>query len=180
MSEAPRSRWSPYLVGAGIGILSWVVFAVVDAPIGVTTALSGVAGAAATPILGSDAVSANPYWAKYGPSWNYGTLFLVGVFAGSLAVALATRTFRVETVPPVWRARFGGSTGKRLLVAFLGGIPLMYGARLAGGCTSGHGISGGLQLALSSWIFLVVMFVTGIVTARVLFGTSSAEGVVDS
>lgn len=45
----------------------------------------------------------------------------------------------------------------------------MYGARLAGGCTSGHGISGGLQLALSSWLFLAVMFATGLLVSRLMF-----------
>ena len=45
----------------------------------------------------------------------------------------------------------------------------MYGARLAGGCTSGHGISGGLQLALSSWLFLAVMFATGLAVSALMF-----------
>jgi uncharacterized membrane protein YedE/YeeE len=40
---------------------------------------------------------------------------------------------------------------------------------MAGGCTSGHGISGSLQLALSSWTFLVTMFVAGTITALLLF-----------
>ena len=37
------------------------------------------------------------------------------------------------------------------------------------GCTSGNGISGGLQLALSGWVFLAVMFITGTITAFILF-----------
>ena len=45
----------------------------------------------------------------------------------------------------------------------------MYGARLAGGCTSGHGISGGLQLAVSSWVFLAVMFATGLLASALFF-----------
>jgi uncharacterized protein len=40
---------------------------------------------------------------------------------------------------------------------------------MAGGCTSGHGISGSLQLAVSSWTFFLTMFVFGILTALVLF-----------
>jgi uncharacterized membrane protein YedE/YeeE len=65
--------------------------------------------------------------------------------------------------------RFGPSVMKRFVAAFLGGVVIMYGARLAGGCTSGHGISGGLQLALSSWLFLAVMFSTGLGVTAVLF-----------
>ena len=48
----------------------------------------------------------------------------------------------------------------------------MYGARLAGGCASGHGISGTLQLALSSWVFTIVMFTTAILVGSYLFGDS--------
>ena len=39
-----------YLVGAGIGILSWIVFVVVNAPLGITTALSEASGAVAMPL----------------------------------------------------------------------------------------------------------------------------------
>ena len=46
----------------------------------------------------------------------------------------------------------------------------MFGARLAQGCTSGHGISGNLQLAVSSWVFTVVFFTVAILTALALYG----------
>jgi hypothetical protein len=52
----------------------------------------------------------------------------------------------------------------------------MFGARLAGGCTSGHGISGSLQLALSGWVFFASVFVSGILTALMLFGKENAHG----
>ena len=63
-----------------------------------------------------------------------------------------------EAVPEPWRGRFGGSVTKRFAAAFFGGALMMFGARLAQGCTSGHGISGALQLAVSSWVFVVVFF----------------------
>jgi len=46
----------------------------------------------------------------------------------------------------MWADRFGAATVPRLAIAFIGGAVMAYGARLAGGCTSGHGISGALQL----------------------------------
>ena len=72
-------------------------------------------------------------------------------------------------MPSIWARRFGPSTTKRFVWAFVGGAIAMYGARLANGCTSGNGISGGLQLALSGWTFLAAMFVAGIATAFVMF-----------
>lgn len=164
-----KGRWNPYLVGIGIGILSWVAFGVVNEPLGISTSLASASGLCATPVMGSEAVANNPYWAKIPFQWNGGMLFLVGTFLGSLLSVLASGTFRLEKVPTTWSERFGGSTGRRMLAAFLGGVIIMYGARMAGGCTSGHGISGSLQLALSSWVFFLTLFVFGIGTALILF-----------
>ncbi|MEJ7612578.1 MAG: YeeE/YedE thiosulfate transporter family protein, partial [Candidatus Fervidibacter sacchari] len=65
--------------------------------------------------------------------------------------------------------QFGTDRGKRYLVAFVGGFIMLFGARLAGGCTSGHMISGISQLALSSFIFAVTIFLTGMLTAKALY-----------
>lgn len=162
-------RWTPYLIGAGIGVLSCVVFAVVNTPLGISTPISAAASLCAMPVLGSEAVAQNAYWKKFPLHWDYHTLFLLGTFLGALVSVLVGRSFRVQSVPATWRARFGGSPARRLVVAFLGGVIIMYGARMAGGCTSGHGISGSLQLALSSWIFFLTLFAFGIATALLLF-----------
>jgi uncharacterized protein len=169
-----QSRWNPYLVGAGIGVLSWVAFALVDKPIGVTTSLTGVACAAATPVLGADTVTANPYFKQHAFKWDYGMLFLVGIALGGFLSAVVSRSFRAEWVPSVWSERFGPAVPKRLLAAFAGGILAMFGARLADGCTSGNGISGSLQLAVSGWTFFVTLFAFGVLTALVLFGVGNA------
>jgi uncharacterized protein len=57
----------------------------------------------------------------------------------------------------------------RWAAAFIGGVLMGFGARWARGCTSGHGISGTLQLAVSSWITTIALFVSGIITAMILF-----------
>jgi hypothetical protein len=168
-----KSSWNPYVVGAGIGVLSWIVFVVVNSPIGITTALSQASGVVSMPFLGKEGVEANPYWVKTFPKWDYGTLFLIGTFLGSLGSAIVGKTFRFEKLPSVWQERFGAAVGFRFAAAFLGGIIIMYSARLAGGCTSGHGISGSLQLAVSSWVFFITMFISGLFTARILWGARS-------
>jgi uncharacterized membrane protein YedE/YeeE len=58
----------------------------------------------------------------------------------------------------------------RWIVAFIGGIVMGIGARWANGCTSGHGISGTLQLAVSSWLAAICFFIGGIVTAMLIYG----------
>lgn len=167
-------RWNPYLVGALIGLLSILTFTLADKPIGISTGIAQASGACAMPVLGADGVAANTYWAKKAvPAWDYGSLFVLGSFFGALVSALVSGSFKLESVPAIWRERFGSSVGKRFLAAFIGGAVLIFGARLADGCTSGHGISGALQLAVSSWTFFIAMFISGIVTAFILFRSTS-------
>jgi hypothetical protein len=170
-----RRRWNPYLVGLGIGLLSWAAFAVVNNPLGVTTALSQWSGAVAQPLIGAEGLRSNAYWTKHLPAWDYGTFFLFGTFLGALVGAVLSRDWRIEVVPSVWRERFGNSPGRRLLAAFAGGVLAMYGARMAGGCTSGNGLSGSMQLALSGWTFFLTMFATGLLTAWLMFGPRPAS-----
>jgi uncharacterized protein len=54
-------------------------------------------------------------------------------------------------------------------VGFGGGLLMAFGARLAGGCTSGHGISGTMQLNPGSWIAVICLFIGGIAVAIPLF-----------
>lgn len=163
------SRSNPYLIGVGLGVLSWAAFAVVNQPLGVSTSLSAASGACLAPFIGWEDLTKISYWAKTTPKWDYGMLFLVGTALGAFLSALSSRQLKIERVPSVWAERFGNTTMKRMLFAFLGGVVIMFGARMAGGCTSGHGISGSLQFAVSSWIFFITMFIAGVVTAGVMF-----------
>jgi uncharacterized membrane protein YedE/YeeE len=133
------------------------------------SAYSRIASLFAVPIIGADTVAANSYWSSMPLKWDYGVWFLVGIPLGAFLSAVLSGTWRLELVPEVWEQQFGPSVLKRFVAAFLGGVVIMFGARMAGGCTSGHGISGGLQLALSSWLFLGVMFTTGLAVTAVLF-----------
>lgn len=168
------SRWNPYLVGALIGVLSLLTFSLADKPIGMSTGLAQASGACAMPVIGAEGVAANAYWAKKAvPAWDYGSLFVLGSFLGALVSAVMSGSFKLESVPTIWRERFGSSVMKRMIAAFIGGVVILFGARLADGCTSGHGISGSLQLAVSSWTFFLVMFASGILTAFLLFRRNS-------
>jgi hypothetical protein len=170
--EAPRTAridWSPYLVGAGIGLLSWIAFAVFGDPLGVTTAYSRVASLFAVPVIGPEAVAQNSYWKSMPLKWDYGVWFLVGIPAGAFTAAMGSGTWRLELVPEVWKERFGPSIAKRFVGAFLGGMVIMYGARLAGGCTSGHGIFGNSNLELPSIVASCSFMLAGIVTTNVIY-----------
>ncbi len=172
-----QPRWSPYLVGAGIGVLSWCTFYFMGKALGTSTSFVGAAGAGLCSIA-PDHVAQNAYILKeYGqkdggfkPIFDWQMALDFALIAGAFLAAWLGRTFRAERVPSLWAERFGPSVAKRYAAAFLGGVILIFGARMAGGCTSGHGISGGLQLAVSSWTFFMSMFASGVLTAALLFG----------
>ncbi|XP_033637736.1 uncharacterized protein LOC117298512 [Asterias rubens] len=72
----------------------------------------------------------------------------------------------------IFSASMSGSLGTTLGVpahhAFVGGIVMVYGSRLAGGCTSGHGMSGMGTLCLFSFVAVPAMFIGGIGTLAMI------------
>ena len=166
--------WSPYLVGAGIGALSWIAFATVDKPLGITTAFEHTAAIGQKAVL-PEIEERNAYYAEKQaegnpPKIGWEWMLVLGVFFGSLISSHWSGDRAPETVPDLWASRFGSGKVKRLTVAFLSAALMIFGARLAQGCTSGHGISGTLQLAVSSWIFIAVAFGVASATTLILYG----------
>jgi uncharacterized membrane protein YedE/YeeE len=103
--------------------------------------------------------------------FGYAEMVVLGVIPGALLAALATgRLGGKAAVPSPWRERFGDSKATRFLAAAAGGALLLLGARLAGGCTSGHILSGVSQMAVSSLLFAVAAFGAGVATARLIYG----------
>ena len=170
-----RKRWSPYLVGALIGVLSWFAFWTVDRPIGVSTAVARTVGMLER-VVAPGHVASNAYFSKFRPAVDWEWMLVLGMALGAFVSSRMSGDRPAEPVPALWRARFGASPSKRYAAAFLGGAVLMFGARLAGGSTSGHGISGSLQLALSGWVFFASLFASGLVTAFAVFGGESTRG----
>jgi uncharacterized membrane protein YedE/YeeE len=162
------TRWSPYIVGAGIGVLSWLAFLLSDKPIGCSTAFARTGGMLERLFRGR-IVESKEYYVKFPLEIDWEWMLVLGVFIGAFLSAALSGAAGVEWVPSRWVAAFGSSAVARWLVALLGGFLMGLGARWAGGCTSGHGISGTLQMALSSWLAAICFFVGGIAMATLVF-----------
>ncbi len=136
-----------------IGVLSMFAFWSADHPLGVSSVMVRVVGAAEDAVA-SGHVTATPYLAKLRPFFDWEFALVVGLMLGAFAA---------------WKLGGGEAAekprGGRVWEAMAGGFLLLFGARLAGGCTSGHGISGSLQLAVSGWVFFLTIFASGIATA---------------
>ncbi|KIW90155.1 uncharacterized protein Z519_08798 [Cladophialophora bantiana CBS 173.52] len=79
--------------------------------------------------------------------------FALGMFAGSLVYTELLQPEATVGAPAIPVAQ-----------ALIGGFSMGFGARLAGGCTSGHGLSGLSALSFSSLITVLAMFGAGIIT----------------
>lgn len=108
---------------------------------------------------------------KYGPDSipNWQVLFVVGIALGGLGASLASGTFKLQRVQSMWAERFAERPLWRNLAAFTGGAILIYGARLAGGCPSGHGLGGLAQMAVSGFVALAFFFAGGWITTKLLY-----------
>jgi len=161
-------RWSPYAVGIGIGILSWFSFLISKKPIACSTSFAKTSGMIEKLFKG-EKVDLKPYYQKIGLNIDWQWMLVMGVIIGSLISALLSGDFNWQWVPSLWASVFGDNALLRVIVALVGGVFIGFGARWAGGCTSGHGISGTLQLAVSSWISAICFFIGGILTAKFIF-----------
>lgn len=168
-------RWSPYVAGTLIGVLSWIAFLSVDKPIGVSTAVAKTMGMLER-VVAPAHVDGNAYFQKFKPAVDWEWMLVLGVALGAWLSSRLSGDKPPSELPPLWRQRFGVSKTNRYIMSFYGGVLLMLGARIAGGCTSGHGISGSLQLALSSWIFFLTLFVSGLLTAAIVYRREARRG----
>jgi uncharacterized membrane protein YedE/YeeE len=161
--------WSPYLVGALIGVLSMFTFYFSSKPLGASTAYARVAGMLGTLVAPKHTRSLK-YYQENKPVVDWEVMLVLGIVLGAFIAAWQGGELTGEWLPQMWEARFGEDTvGLRWLAALAGGILMAFGARLAGGCTSGHGISGTMQLSVGSWIAVVCFFASGIATAMLMF-----------
>ena len=141
-----------------------------DQPLGVSTAyarLSGLLGCLVAPRFTSQLA----YFKETVPKIDWEVALLVGTILGGLLAAWTGHSLTNVLLPPVWVERFGpDSAPLRIAMAIGGGFVMALGARIAGGCTSGHGISGTIQMSVGSWISLICFFIGGMVVALPLFG----------
>lgn len=104
---------------------------------------------------------------------NYSYVFVLSSIIGALIASITggpRASKEDKIVPEAFRRKYGYKPALRFAFAFIGGVLALYGARLAGGCTSGHMISGMLQTAVSGYIFAIGVFAAAIPTAILVYG----------
>ena len=132
MAIAEDKGWSPYLAGALSGVVSILSVWIAGKFFGASTTFVRSAGIIER-LFDAERVGQMAYFVKEVPKIEWQWMFVVGVFIGSLVASVTSRTFQWKPIPDMWEKRFGPNKVKRGIVAFVGGLIAMFGARLADG-----------------------------------------------
>lgn len=160
--------WSPHLAGTLLGLLQIPAFLLIGTALGASSSFVTVSATVASFV--DPAIQQIDYAARHlGGAKNWWQVALVvGVALGAFLSARRSGTLR-RGIAPVWERALGArSAAARFLLAFLGGFLMLAGARIADGCTSGHGLSGMAQLAIGSFVAIAATFAGGIAMAHLL------------
>lgn len=161
--------WSPYAAGILIGVLQIPAFLILETALGASSSYVTV-GAGIVSLVDSSLLNID-YVAKH-VAPNAKNLWQVALVTGiALGAFVSMRLSGAVRAPiaPIWRRALGStSKGLRYTVAFAAGFLMLFGARIADGCTSGHGLSGMAQLSVGSTVAVAAMFAGGIATALLL------------
>ncbi len=161
--------WSPYVAGGLIGILTWLTFYFSEHPIGASSFYATVAGFIGKAVAPRH-IDTLPYYREHPPMVKWEFWFVLAIILGSALAAASSGELSLHGLPRMWIEEYGpDSVFTYGSLSFVGGMLMAFGARLAGGCTSGHGLSGTLQLNISSWVAVICFFVGGLVTIRLIY-----------
>lgn len=169
MNYLQLEQWSPYLVGILIGLLNIGALLLSNKPLGASTSFLKLGGMFYK-LFDKEKIEKNEYYKEKPPRVDWGVMLVIGIVLGSFISSWLSRDFQILAVPAMWSREISSSFPLRFLFSMLGGVFLGIGARWAGGCTSGHGISGTSMLSIISWVATIAFFIGGILSSFIIFG----------
>lgn len=158
----------PYLVGAGIGVLCWLIALLLDEPLGCSAAFARSSGMIRRLVRGKRAAE-GPNREDVKPTIDWQCTLVVGIFIGALLASVTSGEFELSWVPVRWARQFGHNAAGRWLAALVGGVFVGFGARWVARATGGHGVSSGLQLAVSGWVSAACFSIAAVATAMLIY-----------
>jgi len=171
-----QKTWSPYLAGILLGIVGLLTVLLANTLLGASGAFESIVGLIGKKIAPS--LFNNIYWGVEGgralpiirPEITWAVILLVGIFFGGTLGALSSRTFKFRFNDDAqWKRIIGPQPWKRWVIGFIGAIFVQYGAGIAGGCTSGLAISGGMLFVPAAFLFMAGFMITGVITALIVY-----------
>ena len=163
---------NPYIAGGLAGLLLVLSVLVAGKYFGASTSYVRTTGLVEQ-MVAPEHVANTSYFMKYfeedaGIDWQW--MFVLGIFFGSFLSSNVGGSYKWTDLPDLWKNNLGTDRSKRFVFAFVGGAIALFGVRMAGGCPSGHGLSGMAQLTIAGTLAMVGFFAGGVVMARLIYG----------
>ena len=174
MNNDNSKEWHWFKGGIFVSVLSvatYFIFAALagrNYPFGITAGFGYIAAAFGGLFEG---LNDNPVIKRFGekPDAFIEFFTLIGLVIGGYAASKVSHTYEPENIPAVWQQYHGNSVAKRYVFVLIGSMLLGFGAALSGGCTTGNILQGWAHLSLGSIVAGASFFVSGIVTAKLLY-----------
>ncbi len=167
MAGSARPLWPPYVAGIVLGLVVILTFVLVGNGVGASGLFTRLAAAVGLG-LAPEATAHNAYLGSMvandaNPLAAWIVVEVIGIAIGALLAAVGAGRFLLQL----------DGTGKtrahsRILLALFGGVLAGFGSRIAAGCTSGLGLSGGAMLSIGGFVFLIAFFVSGLLVSAML------------
>ncbi len=149
-----------WLAGAAIGLITLALLWTTGRRLGISGGYENLCAL----------VSDQPYFRRsslVGPgTWRLP--FLAGLLLGGLLSALLSGGWHPTWAMGLWDRSLGAGPWVKVLWMFAGGLLVGIGTRIAGGCTSGHGIFGVAHLEKASWLATLSFLASGMLTTFIV------------
>ncbi len=160
-----EAYWNPYISGIGLGLVLLLTFLVMGRGIGASGAMTSVVATTAN-VISPRTTMANDFYQGYlgdgtvSPLKDWLVFEVIGVLIGGFLSGLFAGRTRIKIEKGA-----GISTNRRFQYAFIGGVVMAFGTKLARGCTSGQALTGGALMNVGSWLFMISLFAGAYATA---------------
>lgn len=159
LNGLPPLHWA--LAGLGIAGVTLALLLVASRRLGISTGFEDVCSLVVrVPYFRRDAVAK-------GRAWRLP--LLVGLLIGGFLSAVTGGGWEPTWDLGVFDRAVGLGPAGKLAWMFAGGLCIGFGTRLAGGCTSGHGIFGLSNFEAPSLITTITFMIAGIATTHVVY-----------
>lgn len=102
--------------------------------------------------------------------WAAHVVFLLSILIGAMLTAYWHGDFSVQMELSALHTQYSGGSIHIWITLLIGGLFVGLGTQMAGGCTSGHGLSGCANLAPASFLSTALFFASAVVFSLLLDG----------
>lgn len=152
--------WPWWLAGAAIAVITLLLLWTTGRRLGISTGYENLCAL----------WSGQPYFRRPALADRWRLPFLGGLVLGGLLSTALGGHWQLSWALGLWDQGLGGGPLAKSLWMFAGGLLIGLGTRLAGGCTSGHGIFGVARLEKASWLAMVCFLAGGMLATRLIHG----------